>query len=825
MDRLVEIDITATSLTAAATDEPPGRARTVVIGGGIIGLSTAYHLAEFGETDVLVLEANAVSSGSSWHAAGLVTGSRSTCALTGVAKYGRDLYTRLEAQTGIDVDYQQAGSLLVARRTGRSDEALYVHDVAAQCGVETEIVNKARVKELWPFISTDGIVRALHIPGDGYMNPGYATLAFAKLALDAQVVIREQVRVEEILAEEGVITGVKTNRGTVECERVVLAAGLWSRDLALTAGVHVPLYSAEHIHVRSNELDGVERHLPVLRDLDRSYYIRPESGRLLVGAFEPDGIPREVETIATDGFATFPPNWNHFASIRRAAEQTVPDLVSAGFERYLNAPESFTPDGNFILGESAEVENLFVSAGYNSQGIIYAGGAGKELAAWVVSGAPQFDASEVDAQRFTRHQTNRRYLHSRTRESLGKLYDMHWPGMQPKTARNVRRSPLHSKLEQLGAFFAEQNGWERAQWYGEPGTRPENDYSYGPQNWFDFVADEHHATRNDVALFDLSSFTKVEVAGADALHVIQHAFTANHDKPVGRALYTLSLNNGGGIVLDGTVTRLAEDRFLVVTPAASQHRTVNLLQRVARDTRCVVTDVTGGYATIGVFGPQSRELLSRISPEDWSSEVQPYMTGREVELADGYGYALRVSFVGELGYELYIPTELAENVFDALLEAGGDLGARLAGYHALDGLRAEKGYRHLGHDIGPAEDPYTAGLGFAVALSKEGEFIGRAEAEKAKNAQRERRTVYVKLEQPRRLLHGDEAIFFEGARVGRVASGAYGYTFDAAMAIAFIDAGLPLDTQSFKVESQGKLYAATVSKMPFYDPKGERLKV
>jgi 4-methylaminobutanoate oxidase (formaldehyde-forming) len=436
----------------------------------------------------------------------------------------------------------------------------------------------------------------------------------------------------------------------------------------------------------------------VLRDVDNSYYIRHEAGRLLVGAFEPNGIPRAVGEISTEGYATFPDDWEHFAPVRTAAEGTVPALGPAGYDRFLTAPESFTPDTSFLLGETAEVEQLFVAAGLNSQGIIYAPGIGRELARWIVAGTPQFDSASVDVQRFSRHQSNRRYLHARTTESLGRLYAMHWPNMQSETARNVRRTPLHGRLAELGARFGEINGGERANWYGGP-TAAEG-YSYGRAGWFDQVAAEHRAAREGVVLFDLSPFAKFEIMGADALAVVQHAATNDVDVAVGQAVYTLFLNRNGGIELDGTVTRLAHDRFLVVTPSTSHHKSLWLLRRAARGHSAAVVDVTAALATIGVMGPLSRELLSRVSPNDWSDAAQPYTTGREVEVADGFAYSLRISFVGELGYELYPSADLALNVFDALWEAGQDLGVRLAGYHALDSLRSEKGYRHLGHDIG-----------------------------------------------------------------------------------------------------------------------------
>lgn len=823
MDRLVDRTISASAFTETSHDPLPSKVRTIIVGGGIVGASIAYHLAAAGESDILVLESNVLGSGTSWHAAGLVTGARGSATMTKLAKYGLELYSQLEEMSGIDVSFRRSGSLSVARTAGRVDEILYAKDVADQQGVRTEWLTEDRYKEVWPLASYQGVLGALLLPDDGHINPGHATIAFAKLAHGLGAQIRENVAVEKVLREGDSIVGVKTGQGTVQCERVILACGLWTRNLAATAGVKVPLYAAEHVHVRSEAIDGAVPELPVFRDLDNSYYLRHEAGRLLVGAFEPDGLPRPVEDVSTEGFAEFDPDWHHFAPIRAKAEETVSALSTAGYDRFLNAPESFTPDANFALGAASEVANLFVAAGFNSQGIIYAPGVGKELAQWVISGVPGFDSSTVDVQRFSRHQNNRHYLKARTKEGLGRLYAMHWPNLQMETARNVRRTPLHSRLMELGACFGEVNGGERANWYGAAGTSPSYDYSYGRPSWFDRVAEEHKAAREGVVLFDLSPFAKFEVAGPDALEVCQLATTADVNVENDKAVYTLFLNEGAGIELDGTVTRLAADRFLVVTPSFTQQKTLAYLNRLARGRAAAVFDCTAALATIGVMGPKSRELLTKISPEDWSDEAQPYTHGRTVEIADGYAYSLRVSFVGELGYELYPSSDLAVNVFDALWEAGQEFGIRMAGYHALDSLRSEKGFRHLGHDIGPIDDPYSAGLRFTVALDKPGGFVGRDALLKLDPAAPEHRTVYVALDDPNPVFIHDETIYCNGVPVGRMTSGSYGHTLGRAVGIAAIEPQADL-AGVFEVQCKGRNYPATVSRRPFYDPKGERLR-
>ncbi len=766
MDRLVDTSLTALSFAGdAQSGHLPASARTVVIGGGIVGASAAYHLAQAGDRDVLLLDRHVVGSGTTWHAAGLTSSLRGTPAMTDLASYGIQTYERLQADSGVDVSFVQSGSLLVARTPGRMDELRYTAAVARHKDVPVSLLTPDEVVERWPLASTDALLGGLLQPQDGYLNPGYAALAFAKLAHEHGVTIRENVDVTGIRHRDGAVAAVSTNLGDVECERVLLAAGLWSRDLAATAGAGLPLYAAEHVHVRTATIAGADPGLPVLRDMDGYFYIRPESGCLLVGAFEPDGLSRAVSEIDPAGFAQFPPDWEHFAPVRRNAEQRVPALADTTFERFLNAPEAFTPDANFCLGETVEVANLYVAAGFNSQGIIFAPGAGRAVAEWMTAGSPAFDASAVDVQRFARQQSNRRYLHSRTREGLGRLYAMHWPQQQPDTARNVRRSPLHDRMVAANACFGEVTGWERANWFAPAGTEPRYEYSYGRQNWFDIVGEEHRAAREDVALFDLSSFAKVEVAGPEALGVLQRFCTANVDVPVGRVRYTLMLNAGGGIDLDGTVVRLDDQRFWVITPAFAQHKTLGLLRRLASGRAVAVFDATAGYATIAVMGPRSRELLSRVSPQDWSDDAQPYAHAREVEVADGHALSLRVSFVGELGYELYPSADQAVNVYDALMSAGADLGIRNAGYHALDSLRSEKGYRHLGHDIGPGDDPYEAGLGFTVSMKKPDRFVGRDALER-RTSPRRRRAVHVALRDPAGYFVHDESIVLDGRIVG-----------------------------------------------------------
>jgi glycine cleavage system aminomethyltransferase T/glycine/D-amino acid oxidase-like deaminating enzyme len=820
VDRLLERDLSASRFGAAVADPLPDGARTVVVGGGIVGASVSYHLTTLGDTDVLLLEGNTIGSGTSWHAAGLVSSVRATPALTELAAYGVDLYRRLGELADVDVSFNQCGSLVLARTAARMDELRYTHAIARQAGIEAEMLAPGEVSRLWPLASVGDLHGALRQSRDGHVNPGLAVFALAKLAHGGGVAIRENARVRELLVERGSVVGVRTDRGDVRCERVVLAAGLWTRDLAASAGINVPLYAAEHVHARTAPIPGVVSTLPVLRDLDGYTYIRPEGDALLVGAFEPEGRPRAVADIGYGGFAQFPADWGHFAGVRAKAEERVPALRSTTYERFLSAPESFTPDASFCLGEAGEVRGVYVAAGFNSQGIIYAPGAGRALARWLTEGAPTFDASGVDVRRFARMQGNRHYLHERTHESLGRLYAMHWPHLQPTTARSKRVSPLHSRLAAANACFGELAGWERANWFA-PEPNPSYEYAYGRQNWFEASAAEHRAAREAVAVFDLSSFAKVEIAGPDALAAVQALCTANLDVAPGKIVYTLMVNAGGGIQLDGTVTRLAEDRFLIVTPAATQTTTVALARRAVRGRAAAAFDATSGLATIAVMGPRSRELIGRISPQDWSTTAQPYTWAREVEVADAFAWALRVSFVGELGYEFYVPTELAGNVFDAVTAAGEDLGLRLAGYHALDSLRLEKGYRHLGHDIGPDIDPFDAGLGFTVALDKP--FVGSDALRRLQGQPRTRRVVYVALSNPAADLVHHETLLADGRPVGRLTSGGYGHTLGRACGLATVAVDVEL-SDDFEVDCGGTREPAEVSARPFYDPAGDRLR-
>jgi heterotetrameric sarcosine oxidase gamma subunit len=801
--------------------EPPLRAQVVIVGGGIIGSSIAYHLTKLGVTDVVVLERVRLTAGTTWHAAGLVAQVRGTHALTELSRINASLYESLPAETGVETGLRRVGSLTVARTPARMQEILGSVDMHRAFGVECHVLELPDVKELWPIASTDDLVGAAFTPTDATVNPGDAALSLARGARDRGARFAFGVTVTGFLMTSGVVTGVETDWGNVEADTVVLSAGLWTSELARLAGTSVALYPAEHVWVETQKISGIDERLPILRDMDGYFYARHFGGRLVVGAFEPKGKPKPPADVPADGFVEFGEDWDHFAPVLKAARARLPVLQDVGFQHYLRAPESFTPDANLHLGEFPEVRNLFVAAGLNSQGIIYAPGVGKALAEWIVEGHPTMDLTEVDVARTGRWANNRAWLHEKTHETLGRLYALHWPSLQPDRGRGVRRSPLLPQLRAAGAAVGEAAGWERAAWF-EPGAtqEPEWGYDFDRPSWFGPVGEEMEATRTRAALFDLSTYAKFMVQGPEALAGLQRLCTSNVDVAPGRVVYTLLCNERGGIEMDPTVTRVAEDRFLVLAPTLYQRRTEMLL-RNGLPAGATVTDVTSGYATLHVAGPKSRAILSRIVDEDLSNEAFPFLSAREIDAGWAKALALRVSFTGELGWELLVPTEFAADLYEKVVAAGREHGLRHAGAFAFDGLRLERGFRSWGHDIGVGDDPYAAGLGFAVHLKKK-EFIGRETLAALKEAPRERELVSVQLDDPGPMLWHGERVLAGDEHIGTVTSGAYGHHLGAAVGLAWVH-GI-LDGKPVSVAVRGSRVPASLSREPFYDPTGSRLR-
>jgi len=809
----------------------PDRAQVVVVGGGIVGCSVAYHLARRGITDVLLLEQGQLTGGTTWHAAGLVSQLKSSHSLTRLATYTARLFEELEGETGQATGYRTPGSISVAADGERWEEILRGMSMAKTVGVEAHEISLDEAQERWPLLAVDDLVGAVWIPHDGQTSPVDTTLALAKGARDRGVTIVEGVAVTEVLVSGQRATGVATEHGEVEAETVVLCGGMWTRQLAATASVNVPLQACEHFYLVTEPLDGVEIGMPTLRDPGNYTYFKEETGKIMAGFFEPrgkvwrlDGIPRDFS------FASLPEDWDHIGPVFAKAIERVPALADAGIQLFFNGPEAFTPDGVYYLGESPEIDRCFVAAGFNSVGIQSAGGAGWVLADWIANGYPPMDVWPVDIRRTFPFQGNRDFLEERISESLGLLYAMHWPFRQYESARKILMSPLHARLDEAGAVFGETAGWERPNWYAAEGQERVYEYSYGKQNWFQASGEECWAVRSGVGLFDQTSFAKFEVEGRDALSVLNDLSANDVDVPIGKVVYTQWLNHRGGIEADLTITRSGEDSFLVVTGAAVRTRDFTWLRRHLRDRSATAVDVTERLAVLGIMGPSSRALLSEITNSDLGNEAFPFGTSQVVDLAGHEVRALRMSYVGELGWELYLPWDQAGAVFDAVAEAGEPHGLRMAGYHAMNSLRLEAGYRHWGHDITDEDTPLEAGLGFAVGWDKPGGFIGREALVAERGTVPTKRLVQLKLHDSERLLYHDEPIYRDGALVGRTTSGMWSYTQNAALAMAYLEhpdgvSAEYLDGGSYEIEVAGKPIAASVSLRSFYDPSNERVKL
>jgi glycine cleavage system aminomethyltransferase T/glycine/D-amino acid oxidase-like deaminating enzyme len=838
------IDAATPTANNAAMNEPaatsstpslPQQARVVIVGGGIVGCSVAWHLTLLGWTDVVVLEANTLTSGTTWHAAGLVGQLRSTYNLTQLAKYSADLFSTLAAETGQEIGFRQTGSLSIALSEARMEELARGASMARCCDLEVSVISADEAVTRWPLLDPAGIVGAVHLPRDGRTSPVDTTQALARGARARGARIFEHVTAERVLTRGGRAIGVAARTGEQRCEiaaeYVVDCAGLWGRHFAATGGVNVPLHAAEHFYVVTESIPGLSSNLPVLRVPDICTYYKEEAGKMLVGFFEPGAKPW-LSSLTPDpgGFIQLPDDWEQVMPHLERALDRVPALKNAGIQLFFNGPESFTPDDRYILGEAPELRNFFVAAGFNSVGIQSSGGAGKAIAEWMVRGHPPMDLWDVDIRRFVPFQGGAAYLHERTTETLGLLYDMHWPYRQYATARGVRQSVLHDRLAAAGACFGEMAGWERPNWYGPPGTRPAYAYSYGRQNWFEASAAEHRAVRTCVGLFDQSSFAKFRLEGRDAEAVLNQVCAADVAVPAGKIVYTQWLNERGGIEADLTVTRLSATAYLVVTAAATQTRDFHwLASHIPEGAHAVLTDITSSMAVLGVMGPRSRDLLSALSPADWSNAGFAFGTSREVEFGYARVRASRITYVGELGWELYIPSEFALHVYDRLTHAGRDFGLVHAGYHAMNSLRMEKAYRHWGHDISDEDTPLEAGLGFAVARDKATGFIG-AQALAAQRATGLcKRLVQFMLEDPQPLVYHNEPIWRDGRLAGRVTSGAYGHMTGASLCMGYVKTDQPLGNEAlldaaYEIEIAGRRYKATASLRPFFDPASARVK-
>jgi 4-methylaminobutanoate oxidase (formaldehyde-forming) len=810
----------------------PTQARVVIIGGGIIGCSVAYHLTKHGWKDVLLLERRKLTGGTTWHAAGLVRGMLYSSNLTKLATYTLGLYEGIEKETGQATGLKQNGSLTIATNEERWEEVRRGASMARAFDVEAHLLTPKEALDKWPLLNIEDVIGAAFFPRDGQCNPADTCMALARGARMGGAKIVEDCKVTAIHTKDGRATGVATDQGDVAAEYVVNCGGMWGREIGLMAGVAVPLQAAEHFYVVTETM-GIPSKLPVMRDMDSCAYFKEDAGKLLIGAFEPNAKPWGMNGIPDDFcFDELPEDFDHFSPILEGAIHRVPKLGEAGIRKFFNGPESFSPDQRYLLGEAPNLRNFFVAAGFNSIGIQSAGGVGMALAHWIVEGHPPYDMWEVDIRRIMPHQNGKSYLVERTSEALGLLYAMHWPYRQYETARGIRRTALYSRLKELNACFGEVAGWERPNWFAPEGVEPKYQYSFRRQNWFPYCAAECKATRENVALFDQSTFAKFLVQGPDAEAALQKICANDVGTEPGRAIYTQWLNERGGIESDLTVTRLAEDKYWVVTAAASAVRDLAWLRRhVDGEARVSIDDVTALYAVIGVMGPNSRTLLERLTDAGLGNNAFPFGASQEIEVAGAAVRATRISYMGELGWELYVPTEFAVSVFDRLLAAGADLGVGLAGMHAMDSLRIEKAYRHFGHDIAEEDTPLEAGLGFAVAYDKGCDFIGREALLKQKQkTPLTKRIVQFALEDPAPLLYHNEPIYLDGKLVGYTSSANYGHHLGRAIAMGYVNhpEGVTADlirNGKFEIEVACERMAARASLRPMYDPASDRMKV
>ena len=810
----------------------PSHARVVIIGGGVVGCSVAYHLTRLGWSDVVLLERKQLTSGTTWHAAGLIAQLRATANMTRLAKYSQELYGQLEEETGIATGFRRNGSMTVALTEARREEILRQAAMARAFGVEVEEIGPEEIAGHYPHINLDGVVGGVYLPKDGQGDPANIALALAKGARMRGARIAERVKVAGLSRQGRRITGVDWqaedgSAGHIACDMVVNCAGMWGHEVGRMAGVNVPLQACEHFYIVTENIPGLTQ-LPVLRVPDECAYYKEDAGKILLGAFEPKAKPWGMAGIPDSfEFDQLPEDFDHFEPILEQAVNRVPMLAEAGIHTFFNGPESFTPDDAYHLGLAPEMDNVWVAAGFNSIGIQSAGGAGMALAQWMQDGARPFDLGDVDIARMQPFQGNKRYLVDRARETLGLLYADHYPFRQKATARGVRRSPLHGALAERGAVFGELAGWERANWFARPGQAPEYQYAWGRQNFFDNVAEELAAVRSGVGLYDMTSFGKLRVEGPDAEAFLNRICGAEMAVPAGKIVYTQFLNAAGGIEADVTVTRLSETAYLVVTPAATRLADQTWMRRLVGEARVVITDVTAGEAVLAVMGPQSRALLQAVSPNDFSNATNPFGTAQEIELGLGLARAHRVSYVGELGWEIYVSSDMAAHVFETLCAAGEGLNLKLCGMHMMDCARIEKGFRHFGHDITCEDHVLEAGLGFAVKTAKP-DFIGRDAVLRKKETGLERRLLQFRLTDPEPLLYHNEPILRDGQIVGFLSSGAYGHHLGGAMGLGYVpcagESAADVLASSYEIDVAGIRVRAEASLKPMYDPKSERVK-
>ncbi|ART99645.1 GcvT family protein [Yoonia vestfoldensis] len=810
----------------------PKHARVVIIGGGVIGCSVAYHLTKLGWQDVVLLERKQLTSGTTWHAAGLIGQLRATANMTRLANYSQELYGGLEAETGIATGFRRVGSITVALTDERREELFRSAGMARAFGVEIEEISPAEVKNRYHHLNIDGVTAGVFLPKDGQGDPANITRALAKGARMRGAVVAEQTKVTAINRSGRRVTSVDwqsgEDKGQISCDMVVNCAGMWGHQVGRMAGVNVPLHACEHFYIVSEPISGLTQ-MPVLRVPDECAYYKEDAGKIMLGAFEPNAKPWGMAGISEDfEFDQLPEDFDHFEPILEMAVNRMPMLADAGIHTFFNGPESFTPDDAYHLGLAPEMDNVWVAAGFNSIGIQSAGGAGMALSQWMDGGEKPFDLGDVDISRMQPFQGNKTYLFERSKETLGLLYADHFPYRQKATARGIRRTPFHRHLLDQGAVMGELAGWERANWFATPGQAPAYAYSWQRQNFFANVGAELAAVRGNLGMYDMSSFGKIRVEGRDACAFLNHICGAQMDVAVGRIVYTQFLNAKAGIEADVTVTRLSETAYLVVTPAATRQADQIWMQRHLGDFNAVITDVTAGEGVLAVMGPNSRALLQKVSPNDFSNDHNPFGTAQEIEIGMALARVHRVSYVGELGWEIYVSADMCGHVFEVLHAAGQDMGLKLCGMHMMDAARMEKGFRHFGHDITCEDHVLEAGLGFAVKTDKPA-FIGRDAVLRKRDAGLARRLVQFKLTDPAPLLYHNEPVLRDGQVVGHLSSGGYGHHLGAAVGMGYLPcAGESVDdllASRYEIDVMGVKVIAQAQMRPFYDPSGARVRM
>lgn len=810
----------------------PTQAQVVIIGGGVIGCSVAYHLTKLGWRDVVLLERKDLTSGTTWHAAGLVESATFTSLVkSDMSKYTRELYQRLGEETGQDTGFRRIGYMELASSEEWVEGFRRAADFGRYNGHVIEELSPSEIEKMWPLLKTDDLLAGFFCPDDARVNPVDATMALAKGARMGGALIFEDTKVTAINQKGGRVTGVVTDRGKIEAEYVVNCGGMWGRELGQMAGVNVPLHAAEHYYLITKPIDGIHRDLPILNDPARFAYYREETGGMMIGLFEPvaapwgmDGIPENFK------FDELAPDWDRMIPHLELAMERIPVVKTAGVHKFFCGPEGFTPDRGPLMGEAPELKNYYVAAGFNSLGILLGGGVGQVMAQWIVDGLPPIDICDVDIARMLPFQNNPRYLRDRTVEILGLTYAQDYFNLQKETARNARKSPFHDRLAEAGAYFGAYAGWEYPDWFAPEGVEPKVEYTWGRQNWFEYAAAEHRAAREGVILMDYSVMGKLLVQGRDAEKALNRICANNVAVPVGRCVYTQWLNERGRIEADLTVTRLAQDQYLILTGDGTITAVYTWLKRnIPPDAHACVTNVTSAYSVLNVQGPKSRDLLSRVTNADMSNEAFPFLTLQEVDIGYALVLALRVSYVGELGWELYIPTEFSLHVFDMLVEAGKDVGLVFAGLQALETLRLEKAYRAYGNDVDNLDTPLEVGLSRFVDFDKPGGFIGREALLRHKQAGVKHRVVQFLLEDPEPLLYYNEIIYRDGEPAGRILAGGYGHTLGASVGLGYVEneEGVTADyvkSGRYEIQVAGVRYPAKASLRPMYDPKGTRIR-